>query len=116
MVTRLYFCKNCDHEFETVQPMHEKLKRKCPQCGKLKLEQDLSGGFEPTIKKYNTVGSIAEKNTKNLGIYGREDREKQIHDKDKKMIAERKRKIENAGYKNYEPKKSSNFISKLLKD
>lgn len=71
--------------------------------------------FEPTIQECNTVGSIAEKNTKNLSIIDRADREKQIHDKDKEIMEERKRKLERCGYKNYEPNSTIKFIAELFK-
>lgn len=92
MVTRLYFCKDCNHEYETVQPMHEELHTLCPKCGG-KLYQDLTGVFT-SIKQYNTVGSQAEKNTKMLGHYGREEKERQLAEENKMFIEERNRQIE----------------------
>lgn len=97
MVTRLYYCKNCEHEFETVQPMHEELKTKCPKCKKNKLIQDLSGSFHGSVIQYNTVGSLAEKNTKELGTYGRQAKEKEILDKDEEIKTIRENKLREAG-------------------
>ena len=99
MVTRLYFCKNCEHEFETVQPMDEKLLKKCPKCKKNKLIQDLSGNFHGSVIQYNTVGSLAEKNTKELGHYGRQAKEKEILDKEEAIKKQREEKIIAAGLK-----------------
>jgi len=105
MVTRLYYCKNCEHEFETVQPMNEELKTKCPKCKKQKLIQDLSGSFHGSVIQYNTVGSIAEKNTRELGTYGRQAKEKAILDKEESIKVNRENKLREAGI---EPIKRSN--------
>lgn len=32
-----YKCSQCNHAFEELQKFSDKVKRKCPQCGKLKL-------------------------------------------------------------------------------
>ena len=37
-----YRCDECEYEFEILQKMSEGAKRKCPQCGKLKLKKLLS--------------------------------------------------------------------------
>ncbi len=37
MPTYNYECKNCQHALEMFQKMSENPKRKCPNCGKLKL-------------------------------------------------------------------------------
>jgi len=34
-----YRCDACEHEFELLQKINERAKRKCPQCGKLKLKK-----------------------------------------------------------------------------
>lgn len=100
MVTRAYYCKNCNYEFETVQPMNETLKKKCPECKKNQLSQDLSGGtYTAEVKNYSTLGSIAEKNTKEMGLYERQEKEQAIKDKDQSMMQERNRKLEDLGYK-----------------
>lgn len=116
MVTRVYFCKSCDYEFETVQPMNEALKKKCPECGKHTLVQDLSGGFHGYVKQYNSVGSIAEKNTRELGTYGREAKEAEIKAKDKAMLEERNAKLEAAGIKVKKPKDNPESLVNPLSD
>lgn len=94
MVTRLYFCKDCGYEFETVQPMHEELLKTCSEC-KGELAQDLCG-VHLGIKLYNTVGSLAEKNARDLGTYGRQKRELELQqeqdsykERKKQVLAER---------------------------
>lgn len=44
MPTYDYRCKACGHEYELFQSMTESTKRKCPECGKLKLERLIGAG------------------------------------------------------------------------
>jgi putative FmdB family regulatory protein len=44
MPTYDYECNSCGHKFETFQSMTEKPLRKCPDCGKLKLERLIGMG------------------------------------------------------------------------
>lgn len=44
MPTYDYACQACGHAFEHFQPMGDKLLRKCPECGKLKLERLIGSG------------------------------------------------------------------------
>ena len=44
MPTYDYRCKACGHELELFQSMSERPKRKCPECGKLKLERLIGTG------------------------------------------------------------------------
>ncbi len=44
MPTYDYRCNACDHEFEAFQSMKDKALRKCPECGKLKLERLIGTG------------------------------------------------------------------------
>ena len=39
MPTYEYVCDACGHEFELFQSMSASVKRKCPECGKLKLKR-----------------------------------------------------------------------------
>ncbi len=39
MPTYEYLCQACGHEFELFQSMSAPVKRKCPDCGKLKLKR-----------------------------------------------------------------------------
>jgi len=39
-----YLCSSCHHSFELFQQMSEKEKRKCPSCGKLKLQRLIGPG------------------------------------------------------------------------
>ncbi len=44
MPTYEYVCRACDHEFELFQSMTAPVKKKCPECGKLKLERLIGTG------------------------------------------------------------------------
>lgn len=44
MPTYEYECRACGHAFETMHGMTAPVLRKCPKCGKLKLERLISGG------------------------------------------------------------------------
>jgi len=44
MPTYDYRCNNCNHEFELFQSMKDSPKRKCPECGQLKLERLIGTG------------------------------------------------------------------------
>ncbi|MEQ9616410.1 MAG: zinc ribbon domain-containing protein [Phycisphaerales bacterium] len=44
MPTYDYRCRACEHEFEEFQSMSAKTLRKCPECGKLKLERLIGTG------------------------------------------------------------------------
>ena len=50
MPTYDYRCNACEHAFELVQSMRAPVKRKCPQCGKLKLERLIGIGAGFIIK------------------------------------------------------------------
>ena len=44
MPTYDYICQACGHELEIFQSMTESPKRKCPECGKLKLKRQIGTG------------------------------------------------------------------------
>lgn len=44
MPTYDYICRACDHEFEHFQSMTAPVLRKCPKCGKSKLERLIGAG------------------------------------------------------------------------
>lgn len=44
MPTYDYRCDACDHEFELFQQMSDPVKRKCPECGALKLQRLIGTG------------------------------------------------------------------------
>lgn len=44
MPTYDYLCRACGHRLEIFQSITENAKRKCPECGKLKLERQIGAG------------------------------------------------------------------------
>lgn len=44
MPTYAYVCQACEHACEYFQSMSESPKRKCPECGALKLQRQIGGG------------------------------------------------------------------------
>ena len=50
MPTYEYQCDACDHAFELFQSMTEPKKRKCPECGKNKLERLIGTGSAVLFK------------------------------------------------------------------
>ncbi len=44
MPTYDYVCEGCEHAFELFQSIKEDAKRKCPECGKLKLRRLIGPG------------------------------------------------------------------------
>jgi len=50
MPTYDYVCDACNHEFELFQSITEKNKRKCPECGRLKLRRLFGTGAAIVFK------------------------------------------------------------------
>lgn len=50
MPTYDYVCDSCEHEFELFQSITEKTKRKCPECGRLKLRRLFGTGAAIVFK------------------------------------------------------------------
>ncbi|MEE3219632.1 MAG: zinc ribbon domain-containing protein [Planctomycetota bacterium] len=50
MPTYDYVCDQCGHEFELFQSIKDKLKRKCPECKKLKLRRLFGTGAAVVFK------------------------------------------------------------------
>ena len=50
MPTYDYQCDACEHEFELFQQISEPVKRKCPECGKLKLRRLFGTGAAVVFK------------------------------------------------------------------
>ena len=78
MPTYDYRCNACGHEFELFQSMSAGVKKKCPECGKLKLQRLIGigagvifkgGGFYETDYRSESYkkGAEAEKKAKKDG-------------------------------------------------
>lgn len=77
MPVRYYICDNCDHQFNVTQKFEDKTLKKCPQCKKLKLYQDLTGMYAFVVKEPTTIGQLADRNTKKMGKYELENKMKE---------------------------------------
>jgi putative FmdB family regulatory protein len=44
MPTYDYICRACEHAFELFQQMSDPVKKKCPECGKLRLNRLIGSG------------------------------------------------------------------------
>jgi putative FmdB family regulatory protein len=73
MPTYDYLCDDCGHEFELFQSISDTVKRKCPECGKLKLRRLFGtgaavvfkgSGFYQTDYRSDSYKKAAEKETK----------------------------------------------------
>ncbi len=50
MPTYDYVCDACEHEFELFQSIKESVKRKCPECGRMKLRRLIGPGAAIVFK------------------------------------------------------------------
>ncbi len=50
MPTYDYHCDACEHEFELFQPITENAKKKCPECGRMKLRRLFGTGAAIVFK------------------------------------------------------------------
>lgn len=73
MPTYDYRCQSCGHEFELFQQMSEPVKRKCPDCGRPRLERLIGtgagvifkgGGFYQTDYRSEGYKKAADADTK----------------------------------------------------
>jgi putative FmdB family regulatory protein len=73
MPTYDYQCDQCGHEFELFQSISDPVKRKCPECGKLKLRRLFGtgaavvfkgSGFYQTDYRSDSYKKAAEKDNK----------------------------------------------------
>jgi hypothetical protein len=87
--------------------MHAGLKRKCPECGKNELYQDLSGQSSFVYQEPETLGHQARRNTERMGTYERE--EKQHSDDNTSKI----KKYENKTWYNPDGKDLKNELKHL---
>ena len=65
MPSYTYACGACEHQFVEFQSIHDKPLKKCPNCGKLKLERLIK--VAPAVhvkgKEPRTVGELAARRT-----------------------------------------------------
>ena len=60
-----YECDSCGHFLEDVfQKFDDKHLKKCPECKKNKLRRLISGGLHASVKNIDTIGKLADHNSK----------------------------------------------------
>ena len=85
-----YVCSNCDHEINDVQQsIKDKPLQKCPQCGMKKLERVIYGGDIFVKGEAKTIGQLADRNSKKMGKYERQTKQKE-HNMKQEMSEKRK--------------------------
>jgi DNA-directed RNA polymerase subunit RPC12/RpoP len=72
MSLRDFKCSNCTNEFSWDIPITKESPKTCPTCNQETLEF-LVGPFIGFMADPKTVGSQAEKNSRNMGLYGRQE-------------------------------------------
>ena len=78
-----YACSNCNHEIIDVQQsIKDKPLRKCTECGKQTLERVIYGGDIFVRGEAKTIGQLADRNSKKMGKYERQAKEKEHNMKD----------------------------------
>jgi hypothetical protein len=70
MPTYDYACSECTEGFEIFHSIKEQLRKICPFCGKASLSVVLDGPPVIINKEIKTIGQLAEKNARELGKYG----------------------------------------------
>ena len=79
-----YVCSNCQHEIEDVQQsIKDKPLVKCDQCGHMALERIIYGGDIFVRREATTIGQLADRNTKKMGKYEVESKQKEDNMKQK---------------------------------
>ena len=92
-----YVCTNCDYTFSVKQSMKKyKKKKKCPSCGKYKLERMLGAPSFFIKGEPKALGHWAERNTQKMGRYELED----------------KRRLDGESKKNSDKEKDSKYSNK----
>ena len=87
MITYHYKCNNCNYEFEVMQSIKDKPKKKCPECSLHKLERVLYSTMVIDMTP-KTVGSLADKQTKKMGHFEREEKQ---YERQQEMLEAKKR-------------------------
>ena len=73
-----YKCEACEHFLsEEISIKKYKKKKKCPSCGKHKLKRILSSPNISVKGESTTLGQLAESNTKKMGRYELEEKQRQ---------------------------------------
>lgn len=88
MITRYYECTKCEHKFTQDQKLHDPIRKRCPKC-KGKVFQDLTGIYGKVDNGPKTLIQKAERNTKKMGKY-------EIQEKERMQRLQKKKQNEDA--------------------
>ena len=65
MPTYDYECKSCEHQvIDVKQGFNDEPLSLCPECSKEELFRIITGGIHGSVKNINTIGSLADHNSK----------------------------------------------------
>ncbi len=84
MPTYDYRCKNCEHEFEQFQSITAKPLRKCPECGRLRLQRLIGTGAAVLCKGAGFYETDYRSDSYKKSEKAEKDAAKPKSDKDKK--------------------------------
>lgn len=95
MITYEYECGCCHHRFEIKQSIKDEPLKKCIACNQHMLERIIFGGGAAFVRQEaSTIGQLADRNTKNMGTY--EKQEKRAAHKNSEKAAKKRLKEEAA--------------------
>jgi len=79
-----YVCSNCGHEIENLyQSIKDQPLVKCEQCNEMTLERIIYGGDIFVRREATTIGQLSDRNTKKMGKYELQSKEKEHNMKQK---------------------------------
>lgn len=108
MPTYDYACSECKEEFEVFHSIKEPLRKICPFCEKAGLSVVFNKAPVIIIKEIKTIGQLAEKNAKELGQYGLQ--EKMNTDGTLDRIKKREKREEIQKISKLSPERQKKFI------
>lgn len=115
MPTYEYRCSGCGHGFEIVQSMKDKTKRKCPQCGKNRLERVLGTPLVFTKGEPQTIKHLAERNTERMGKYELGDKIGEVEEANKKAVGNKSVGASKKEIRKMTPEQKKRYIEKGTK-
>ena len=112
MPTYEYRCSSCEHDFEIIQSMKGKSKRKCPQCGKSRLERVLGTPLIFTKGEPQTIKHLAERNTERMGKYELGDKTGEMREANKKAVGDKSVEASKREIRRMTPEQKKRYIEK----
>lgn len=101
-------CKNCNYTEEILQGYSDPSVKECPVCHTESFRIVIDNAPHVSCKNYNTIGSLADRNWKNMGHYER-DAKIMKDGLDKRKEAQEKREHKNKLSK-LNPKQKEKYI------